>query len=235
MSEIAQAERDVRVVRVEFGQEPGASGIGGEELDDRDEVGLGDAALFGQRRAQPLDRAGQQVQGTLRDAGDRRRAADRLEQVAPGVVEPVSRPGEPAGFCRPGALADTASVPRPSYPRRPLERAGGCRSRFQPASARTSPPPPTAASRRTAGAIRASYPWTKPAVPVAVADLACLALGDPNADQTAANIVPPGHTMKRLTGPEEPGPSPGPCPASRLARHGHGPHTQRLVREARLR
>ena len=40
-AEVAQAEGDIRIVRVDLGQKPCATGIGREQLDDRPEVGLG--------------------------------------------------------------------------------------------------------------------------------------------------------------------------------------------------
>jgi hypothetical protein len=40
-TEVAQAEGDIRVLRVDLGQKPGAAAIGREQLDDRPEVRLG--------------------------------------------------------------------------------------------------------------------------------------------------------------------------------------------------
>jgi hypothetical protein len=40
-TEVTQAEGDIRIVRVDLGQEPGAASIGREQLDDRPEVRLG--------------------------------------------------------------------------------------------------------------------------------------------------------------------------------------------------
>ncbi len=62
----------------------------------------GDRIVLEHRR-QLLDGAGQQGERALGDAGDGRRATDRLQQIAPGVLQPVGRTGEPARFRRPGA------------------------------------------------------------------------------------------------------------------------------------
>ena len=44
-AEIAQAIGDIRIFRVDLGQEPGAAGVGREQLHHRHEVGLGLAGL----------------------------------------------------------------------------------------------------------------------------------------------------------------------------------------------
>ena len=73
-AEVTQAEGDIRIVRIDFGEEPSAAGVRREQLHDGQEVGFGLAGQF-----EVLTKALVQIAGTSKYSLVLRRADFRSE------------------------------------------------------------------------------------------------------------------------------------------------------------